>query len=509
MAILDNFKSGLKSFTTGTQGSGINKNDWFGTPYGGNTIPEATLTKAQKTFSTLDVNPNFPKPKSLYFVYFHLNPALESRIQYKNLFIQTLLASGSKDGLTNDNTYKKQENKVYNEIGNLLSKQLANLSGITNLAGYNEKGKKAIENTNGYQNYTAETAILDYIPDKDLFNKLSFEMSKMVKSYDKPSVSFNTTEFNEYNRKRHVYTGVTYNDVKISFYDVKESPVQQFLIAYLKFICNDFFCKSAGIWERPIENNHWQNSEGYKTVDKKSIKGTYYGNLNSFGLSIDSNFRLIDKISFCEYYMNKMTVYTIENPVITAINFGNGAMGDFGYNDITVTFKYEGIHNDLIIDDIEDLSKYTGLTGGLKYWWDGITKKKKMHDSINPLELKCMVNHSIKKNVANFMQTKYKNLSGQLVTDLVTTLKSYMNGDVKFSWNTLKNQALDTARKYNMAGAANTYAQAEQTIKNYNSQDGKGKSKYLINMSTDPTSLIGKSTTGNAGGRGSTSGFFF
>lgn len=204
-----------------------------------------------------------------------------------------------------------------------------------------------------------------------------------------------------------------------------------------------------------------------------------------------------------------MTVYTIENPVITAVNFGNGAMGDFGYNDITVTFKYEGITNDLIIDDIEDLSEYSGWGGGFKYMWDSITGKKATHDSANPLELKCMVNHSIKKNVANFMQTRYKNLSGQLVTDLVTTLKSYMNGDVKFSWNTLKNQALDTARKYNMAGAANTYAQAEQTIKNYNSQDSKGKSKYLVNMSTDPTSLIGKSTTGNAFGRGSGSGFFF
>ena len=31
-------------------------------------------------------------------------------------------------------------------------------------------------------------------------------------------------------------------------------------------------------------------------------------------------------------------------------------MGDFGYNDLTVSFKYEGIHNDLV--DIEQSIAY-------------------------------------------------------------------------------------------------------------------------------------------------------
>ena len=76
-----------------------------------------------------------------------------------------------------------------------------------------------------------------------------------------------------------------------------------------------------------------------------------------------------------------------------------------------------------------------------------------------------------------------------------------MNGDVKFSWNRLKNQALDTARKYGFANEANTIAQAQQTIKNFNSKDGKGKSKYLVNMATDPTSLIGKMSAASFGTR--------
>jgi len=494
----------ITNLITGTQGENIS-NGWFDTPYGGNTIAEPTLTKAQKTFSSQDITPNLPKPKTLYFVYFHLNPALESRIEYKNKFIETIIAANGNGldtgGYKQETTYKNVSDKIQNSIKETLKGHF-NTGYLNHILKESPTSDLADKIYGGFKE-NSSNAILDYIPTKDMFNKLSFEISKMVKSYDKPGISsLDATEFNEYNRKRYVYTGIKYKDVKISFYDVKESPVQQFFIAYLKFINGDSFCKDASTWEKPIDNCHWQNAKGYKTVDGQSINGTYYGNLNSFGLNIDSNFRLIDRISFCEYYMNKMTVYTIENPVVTSIDFGSGIMGDFQSNDITVTFKYEGITNDLIVDEIENIENYKGVTGGLAKWWDNLTHNKKMHSASNPLQLKCMVNHSIQSNIANFMQTRYSTISGKIVSDIASTLKAYKNGDVKFSWNTLKNQALDTMRKYNMAGAANTIAQAEQTIKNYNSKDGKGKMKYLVNMTTDPTSLIGKATISSGAGRG-------
>ena len=226
---------------------------------GGNTIAEPTLTKAQKTFSTKDVNPNFPKPKTLYFVYFHLNPALESRIQYKNKFIKTLIESGNKDGMTvNRDSLNNMSAEVYSQLKSTLDKTYDSKKTSDILLNNNELSDKGLATVNEtIKDYTAETATLDFIPTHDMFKTLSFEISKLVKNYDKPSVVFDTAEFNEYNRKRHIYTGVKYNDINISFYDVKESPVQQFFIAYLKFICSDFFCKSAGVWERPIENNHW------------------------------------------------------------------------------------------------------------------------------------------------------------------------------------------------------------------------------------------------------------
>lgn len=521
MGVISNLITGVSGSTAGN-GSfmpGINKEKsadqyMFDTPMGSNTIPEPTLTKAQKTFSSQAITPNLPKPKSLYFVYFHLNPALEKRIQYKNLFIQTLL---EKNGGLDTGGYQtvtsidqQTKSKILSAYQNAAKGQFGQ-EAPNAINGYLNKVKKFIGNQKESNKENSAAGYVDFIPTKDMFNKLSFELSKMVKSYDKPGVSsLDATEFNEYNRKRFVYTGIKYKDIKISFYDVKESPVQQFFIAYLKFICNDFFCKDANTWEKQIDNCHWQNAYGYKNGNGSTVNGTYYGNLNSFGLTIDSNFRLIDRISFCEYYMNKVTVYTIENPVITSIDWGSNAMGDFGYNDITVSFKYEGITNDLIID-ANDQSMINSVASGslIGKLWDWtkskFTGEEKEKPSTSPLELRYMVNHSIQKNVANFMQTRYSSSGSQVLSDITSILKAYMNGDVKFSWNTVKNQALDTMRKYNMAGAANTIAQTEQTIKNFNSKDGSGKAKYLINMTTDPTSIIGKATISSSGsGRGAT-----
>lgn len=455
------------------------KNNLYATPEGQNAIATSTLTKAQKTFSSSATNPNLPKPKTLFFVHFNLNADLENKIQYKNKFIQQV------SGTTFDTV--DPTNEVM-DIGHGFSSAWEGIkSTVTTTVGtaighgwlWGKDDKKA-DKDNQADRLSIEggakerTTVVDYIPTRDVLKKLAFEMSKIVSAYNKPSVTFKTTELNEYNRKRIVYSGVDYNEVTISFYDVKNNPVQQFFNAYLKFICGDFFCKDKYLWEKPIDNNHWQNVSGYKTIDGDTVNGTYLGNLNSFGLNIDSNFKLIDSISFCEYYMDRLTVYTIENPIITKIDWGDAKTGDFGYNEIKVTFKYEGITNDLIDVEPYNVDK-----------WDSVNKMP---------YVRYMVNREIKNQVATFMQTRYETLSSNLITDAVSIMKGYVTGDKKFSWSSLKNQLADTGRKYGFANEVNTALKVENTINRYNSKEGKEKNKYLINVATDPTSVVGKIT---------------
>lgn len=449
-------------------GKGIKNLFNYSTPIGGTMIPDSVLTKGQKLFSTNAEIPNLPKPKTLYFVYFNLNPDLQNKIAYKSQLIKEL--SGNEIDGTDVNAM--QINNSTSNRGEKIINGVIEETGFGNLI---NKSKKSDDKNKTKNRASLQSASLaDYIPTREIFKKLSYEISKMVKEYNKPSPTFTTTELNEYNRKRIVYKNIKYNDVTITFYDVKDNPVQQFFNAYLKFISGDFLCKDHNLWEAPINNNHWQNAEGYKTVDGMSISPTYLGNLNSFGFNIDSNFRLINSISFCEYYMDRVLVYTIENPVITSIKWGDGKMGDFSANDITVTFQYEGITNDLV-----DIEPYN-----VENWQNNVGN--------DIAYTRYMVNKEIKKDVATFLQTKFNKLSRSLASDMTSIIKGYMNGDTKFSWNTVKNQALDTARKYGFAAEANTIAQTEQTIKRYKEKDDSGKAKYLFNMATDPTSVIGK-----------------
>ena len=455
-------------------GKGLSSLFNYSTPTGGNIIPDTVVTKGMKMFSTQAENANLPKPKTLYFVYFNLNPDLPAHIKYKTELVKEL------SGKEIDGTDVNAMTALTNNTVNNMFKGAAKSMGLGDL--WDKADKMVQQKKEAKKGNLQRMTVADYIPTKEVFDKLSYEISKLVKGYDKPSVTFDTTELNEYNRKRIVYKDVKYQDVTITFYDVKDNPVQQFFNAYLKFICSDFLCKDHNLWEAPIDNNHWQNKDGYKTVDKKTIDGTYLGNLNSYGFNIDSNFRLINRISFCEYYMDRLMVYTIENPVITSIKWGDSKMGDFSSNDIQVTFKYEGITNDLV-----DITPFN------------VDWTKKINNDV--AYTRYMVNKEIKRDVATFLQTRYNTVTNNILSDITSIIKGYMNGDVKFSWNTLKNQALDTARKYGMANEANTIAQAERTLKNFNSKDGKGKSKYLVNMATDPTSLIGKMSAASFGTR--------
>jgi hypothetical protein len=452
--------------------------DLTSTPLGQDTIPTSTLTKAQKTFSSNHVTPNIPKPKTLYFVYFHLNNNLDKKIEYKQKLIKQISGNNWESLIYNDtnnggsifNGLKSMIDKGYSQVYNTL------FGGLEQPEEEIKQKNKPVK-TNKPNTYPT---LVDYIPTKTIMNKLSYEISKLVSGYNKPKISFKTTEFNEYNRKRFVYKGVDYGTITISFYDVKDNPVQEFFTTYLKFICSDFLCKDGKTWRLPIDNNHWQNKEGYVNVKGQQEQATYLNNLNQFGLNIDSNFRLIDSISFCEYYMDKLTVYTIENPIITSIEWGDAKMGDFDANEIKVTFQYEGYTNDLL-----DVTPYNVESKN----WDNLMDN-------HPLYFRHMVNREIRNEVATFLQTRYVSNGSSLINDTVSILKGYMNGDTEFSWNNIKNQTLDVMRKYGLAKEANTIAQMEQTINNYNSKEGDDKWKYLVNMGTDQTSLLGKLTRG-------------
>ena len=429
-----------------------NENSYAQTPYGTDFIPEYVTTTGQKRFSTEAAIPNLPKPETLYFVHFSLNPQTQAIINKKKALINYLVdgtatdANNSSSAIANLTAgIKKSINGIKERFNNKYSSTLTALGGI-----FNKKDKTT--NVNEYANIPTQDnsqSFGDYMPEGYILNQLSFELSKFVKSIDKPTINFTVNEHNEYNRKRLVYDKMDFGDLKISFWDVKENPVERFLMAYLKIISNDFLCKSYQDFRRQIVTREF---------DRKPL---------DWGFDLDSNFRLIEKISVIEYYMDKMMVYTYENPVITSISFGTNKMGSWNPSEINVTFKYEGFTNDLL-----DITPYNSE-------WD----EDKSY-------LKSMVNANITAKMANFMNVRYKSGVSMGVDTAVSFIKGVLDAPKEERWQTIKEQSLDTLRKLGFSDEVNLINRLTDNYDNYQSAPNKGK--YLLKMTDDPSSFLGE-----------------
>ena len=429
-----------------------NENSYAQTPYGTDFIPEYVTTTGQKRFSTEAAIPNLPKPETLYFVHFSLNPQTQAIINKKKALINYLVdgtatdANNSSSAIANLTAgIKKSINGIKERFNNKYSSTLTALGGI-----FNKKDKTTT--VNEYANIPTQDnsqSFGDYMPEGYILNQLSFELSKFVKSIDKPTINFTVNEHNEYNRKRLVYDKMDFGDLKISFWDVKENPVERFLMAYLKIISNDFLCKSYQDFRRQIVTREF---------DRKPL---------DWGFDLDSNFRLIEKISVIEYYMDKMMVYTYENPAITSISFGTNKMGSWNPSEINVTFKYEGFTNDLL-----DITPYNSE-------WD----EDKSY-------LKSMVNANITAKMANFMNVRYKSGISMGVDTAVSFIKGVLDAPKEERWQTIKEQSLDTLRKLGFSDEINLVKGLQDDYDNYKSAPNKGK--YLLKMTDDPSSFLGE-----------------
>ena len=472
MSILDNFKKMGSDITNKFYNSDIGRtisdeNGYAGTQYGTNFIPEYLMTTGQKRFQTTAGIPNLPKVETLFFVYFSLNPKAQAILNKKKSLVQFLTNDSASDttytSSANSNLASNIQAKLNNYITQFSNKISDSLTSFgkkfTNIFSSNKNdnqtGMVNIPNTDNATSYG------DYISDKYLLNQLSFELSKLVKSIDKPTISFDVQEYNEYNRKRLAYQKINYSPVKITFWDVKENPVEQFFFQYLKIINNNFFCKSHNNYQKQI-------------VTRQFDRG-----LDDWGFDLDSNFRLIDKISVIEYYMDKMMVYTYENPVITSITFGTNKMGSWNPNEINVTFKYEGFTNDLL-----DITPYN------IEWEEDKTY------------MKSMVNANITAQMANFMNVRYKSGLSMGVDTAVSFIKGVLDAPKEERWQTIKEQSIDTLRKLGFSDEVNLVNRLTDNYDNYKSAPNKGK--YLLKMTDDPSSFLGEvinnGSTSSAGG---------
>ena len=209
----------------------------------------------------------------------------------------------------------------------------------------------------GQKRYKTLTSMPNYPKPKTMFyvyfdcdNEYSEDLSKYVVEVIKPNVTITSTKMNQYNRIKYVIENVDYGDLKITFMDVKDDPIEKAFFTYLQSIYQDF----------DKTTNQFQTPDPIKK----------YKRYTQWGLSKNSNSKMIRSITIIEAYYDKIIAYNIQNPVLSSIDFGSNKIGDYSPNQIVVTFKVEGINNEIIIDgntyDIEAIGESIQNIGGAK-----------------------------------------------------------------------------------------------------------------------------------------------
>jgi hypothetical protein len=154
-----------------------------------------------------------------------------------------------------------------------------------------------------------------------------------IKSVDRPSVQPHTEELNQYNKKRHIYTGYKLAPLKMSFYDTADGSAQQMWSNYTKYYFGDFSQANPSMF-----SGH--DIYGPSFDDNAGNYG--FNAFNGGNTDTDSQF-YFTTISILHFYSGTYDLYTMVNPRI--ISF---APDDLDYSDanvavINVEFAYEAL----------------------------------------------------------------------------------------------------------------------------------------------------------------------
>lgn len=462
---------------------------------------DALHTDAQKRFLTKSPIPNYPKVGNLTYVYFSINPKVAQMIQKKHnkikgwsnllknyyehrptmesISFQTDLNVGQPTNVQQSASgSNKKESAVDSAIKNVVGtatamvkdagnaiidgakavlnapQKIVNDSIVTPIKNYFKTEVKSLKTSvKSFFGLNEETKqslaeALDYVETPDELRKLSIELSKFVKSVDRPKIKLNTYTLNQYNRKRITYKNVEFPAIKVSFHDVKNSPVQRFFFSYLKCINDTFLLK---------------NKNSYTADNLLEDYDTYY---EEWGFNTDSNFMLIDRITVIEWLADKMTAYNYNNPKISNIDMSSSTLGDWNPQEVSVTFEYEGLTTDMFdIPELNDISGNQNLSGYQKYF----------------------IGKDIVKEVATLVNMNYKGSTSNL-TDMATAfIQGVLNNKNSSDWQTIKQQAIETARKLGYAEEIDYYNQFESDLKNYKD----GGAKVIYNTLYSPASAVG------------------
>ena len=218
----------------------------------------------------------------------------------------------------------------------------------------------------GYINFVPNRTLLDdnFLGLGDSV-ELRTRLSSLIRTAQLPEVSFNTEIKNSFNRKRIITTGREYAPINLTIFDTIQNEWLTVLMKYFTYNFRDATNKMTGR-EVTFEQMH-ESFVAYNSETKHATDSTSKGfDSDAFGYSPSYSKNFFERIDIILYHADKGVQYSLVNPVITTINFGDIDYSDSGFKDFNLSLQYEyfTVHDTLNFDLGEsDLDRFERMDG--------------------------------------------------------------------------------------------------------------------------------------------------
>ena len=197
----------------------------------------------------------------------------------------------------------------------------------------------------------------------------------LVKQVKLPSFSFDTTELNQYNRKRIIQSKIKYQPIDIVFHDDNASQMTAMWNAYYQYNYADSWNPEVNTTTTGVDRTKAYNRRNIydPSLTEDMQYGYRGGSTNDNTTDLNPNFGskvpFFNNITIYGMWQGKFLSYTLINPIIT-----NFAHDTYDYNEgggimqNTMTFDYETvIYNTGQIDDDEKTADVVGFADQSNY----------------------------------------------------------------------------------------------------------------------------------------------
>lgn len=143
----------------------------------------------------------------------------------------------------------------------------------------------------------------------------------LVKEIKLPSFKFDTTELNQYNRKRIIQTKIKYDPINVSFHDDNMSQVTAMWHAYYQYYYADSWNPSVNPFATQPALKNYNRRNIYDpslTGDQEyGYRGGSTDNANSGDPNFGTKIPFFKDITVYGMWANNFIAYTLVNPIIT------------------------------------------------------------------------------------------------------------------------------------------------------------------------------------------------